>query len=136
MRKSVWFVILIVLLLLLAGCGAANVDQAKTQFCSDWNALGAAIQNAKALNENSTIDQAKDAQNQVAQAWDKAKNSAAQLQDVQLEATEDAYNAMTQTINSVPNEATLGQASAAVQASVNGFETAYTAINTTVCVAP
>jgi hypothetical protein len=136
MKKGIWFVVLIVLVLLLAGCGAANVDQAKVQFCADWNELGTAIASAKALNENSTVDEAKAAQNQVAQAWDKAKNSAAQLQDVQLEATEDAYNAMTQAINSIPADATLGQANAAVQASVSAFDTAYTAINTTVCVAP
>ena len=137
MKKGIWFVVLaVLLLLLLAGCGAANVDQAKAQFCGDWKELGTAIASAKALNENSTIDEAKAAQNQVAQAWDKAKNSAAQLQDVQLKATEDAYNAMKQTIDSIPAEATLGQANAAVQASVGAFDTAYTAINTTVCVAP
>jgi hypothetical protein len=133
MKKGIWFVVVAIALLLLAGCGAASVDQAKVQFCGDWNALGTAIQNAKALNENSTVEETKAAQEQIAQAWDKAKNSAAQLQDVQLEATEDAYNAMTQAINSIPGDATLGQASAAVQASVNTFETAYTAINTTVC---
>jgi soluble cytochrome b562 len=122
------------MLLLLAGCGP-NVDQAKTQFCSDWKELGTAIASAKALNENSTIDEAKAAQQQIAQAWDKATKSAAQLQDVQLQATEAAFNAMTQAINSIPNEATLGQASAGIQVAVNALDTSVTAINTTVCVA-
>ena len=134
MNKKIGFVILTVVLLLLVGCGP-SVDQAKTQFCSDWNALGTAIQNAKGLNENSTVEEAKAAQDEIAKAFDKAKSSAAQLQDVQLEATETALNAVTQTIDSIPEEATLGQAGAAIQVSVNAFETAYTAVNTTVCVA-
>jgi hypothetical protein len=123
-----------IVLLVLAGCGP-SVGDAKTQFCNDWKALQTSLASAKALNENSTIEQAQEAQKQVAQAWDKAKQSAAQLQDVQLEATEAAYNALKQTIDSIPQEATLGQASAAVQAAVNAFDTAVTAINTTVCVA-
>ncbi|HKX55913.1 MAG TPA: hypothetical protein VJN01_07425 [Xanthomonadales bacterium] len=134
MNKRIGFVILTVLLLLLAGCGQ-NVGQAKTQFCSDWNELGAAIQNAKSLNENSTVEETKAAKDEIAKAWDKARNSGGQLQEVQLEATEQAFNAMTQVIDDIPEEATLGQANIAVQAAVNAFDTAYTAINTTVCTA-
>jgi hypothetical protein len=124
-------------MLLLAGCGVfgPSVGESKTQFCDDWKALQASLANAKALNENSTVEQAQDAQKQVEQAWNKAKNSAAQLQDVQIQAAEDAYNAFTQAVNSIPQEATLGQASAAVQVAANALDTAVTAINTTVCVA-
>ena len=134
MNKKIGFLILTVGLLLLVGCGP-NVDQAKTQFCSDWNALGTAIQNAKNLNENSTVEEAKAGRDEIARAWEKAKSSSAQLQDVQLEATEAAFNAMTQMVDSIPEEATLGQAGAALQVSVNAFDAAYTAVNTTVCVA-
>jgi outer membrane murein-binding lipoprotein Lpp len=134
MNKKIGFLILTVVLLLLAGCGP-SVDQAKTQFCSDWQALGTALQNAKNLNENSTVEEAKAARDEIARAWDKAKSSSAQLQDVQLEATEAAFNAMTQVVDSIPEDATLGQAGAALQVSVTAFDAAYTATNTTVCVA-
>ncbi len=135
MKKSVWFVVfLMVGLLLLAGCGP-SVSDAKAQFCNDWKELGAAIAKAKALDGNATVKQAKDAQKEIAQAWEKASKSAAALKEVQINATKQAYEAMTKAIDSIPEEATLGQASAGVQAAVTGFDTAVTAINTTVCVA-
>jgi hypothetical protein len=121
-------------LLLLVGCGPTVADT-KTQFCNDWQAFGTAIQNAKNLNENSTVEEAKAAQDEIVKAFEKAKSSGAELQEVQLQATEDAVNAVTQAINSIPEEATLGQAGAVIQASANALESAYTAINTTVCVA-
>ena len=133
MNKKIGFLILTVLLLLLVGCGP-SVGDAKTQFCNDWQAFGTAIQNGKNLNENSTVDEAKAARDEIVKAFDKAKSSSAQLQEVQLDATQQAVDAMSQVIDSIPADATLGQAGAAIQASANALETAYTAINTTVCV--
>ena len=133
MNKRIGFVILTLFLLLLVGCGPSVADT-KTQFCNDWQAFGTAIQNGKNLNENSTVEEAKAAKDEIVKAWEKAKSSGENLQEVQLDATQQAVDAMTQVIDSIPAEATLGQVGTAVQASANALETAYTAINTTVCV--
>lgn len=132
MKKGLWFIVFMVMSLLLASCGP-TVDEAKTQFCNDMKELGVAIQNAKALDANSTVDQTKEAQKQIEQAWDKVTKSAAQLKEVQLDATEDAYKEVKKTIDGISDDATLKQASATVKTSVAAFDVAYTAINTTVC---
>ena len=134
MNKKIGFLILTVLLVLLVGCGP-SVGDTKTQFCNDWQAFGTAIQNGKNLNENSTVDEAKAAKDEIVKAFDKAKSSSAELEEVQLDATQQAVDAMSQVIDSIPADATLGQVGTAVQASANALEAAYTAINTTVCVA-
>jgi hypothetical protein len=134
MKKIVFFVVLMVVVLVLAGCGP-SVGDAKTQFCNDWKELAAAVASAKTLDQNATVEQAKDAQDQIAKAWDKAKKSAANLKEVQLQATEEAFNTLKKTVDDIPDDATLEQAGATVQAAINTFDAAVTTINTTVCVA-
>ena len=78
MNKQIGVVILTVVLLLLAGCGPSVADT-KTQFCNDWQAFGTAIQNGKNLNENSTVDEAKAAKDEIVKAWEKARSSGEKL---------------------------------------------------------
>jgi hypothetical protein len=132
MRKSV-FLLAAVATLVLAGCAQPSVGDAKTQFCTDLKAVGTAVDGVKALTPTSTVEEAQTATKTLESSWTTLKTSAATLKEVQLQATEDAYNQIVGMMKGVSDQATLAQATTGVQTGVQAFQVAAKAINTTVC---
>jgi hypothetical protein len=89
----------------------------------------------KAIGPTSTVEQAQAAGQQLDSAWAAVKTSAATLKEVQLAATEEAYNEMTSAIKGISDQATLAGAGAGIQLATAKFDASYTVINSTVCAA-
>jgi hypothetical protein len=132
MRKAV-VVLAALSALVLVGCQQQTVGDAKTQFCTDLKAVNTAVDGVKALGPTSTIEQTQQATKTLEDSWTTLKASAANLKEVQLQATEDAFNQITTAMKGVSDQATLAQAATGIQAGTAAFDVAYKAINTTVC---
>jgi hypothetical protein len=119
----------------LAGCQTtgSQVQDAKATFCSSMQALTTALQSVKALTPASTVEQAQTARSNLQSAWEGVTKSAENLAEVQLDATKQAYEEVSNTMTGISDQTTLAGAVGTLQASVVKFEAATTAINTTVC---
>jgi hypothetical protein len=114
MRKSTLLGLVILLLPLLAGCGT-TVDSAKADFCSDLDAFSQSVGGLRDLHAGSTKEDLQGAIGDADQAWEDLKDSASKLEDVQLDALEDAYGDLKASIRDIPDDATLAEALANVK---------------------
>ena len=129
MKASVLLSILILSALLLAACGP-TVDEAKTQFCNDLDELDAAV---NSLRDVDSLDDIEQAGEDIRDAWDQVVKSAEKLDDVQLDATKEAYDAMLGAIEEAPDSGSLSGALEAVTGAVTTFATSFKEIHTTTC---
>ena len=114
MRKSTLLGLVILLLPLLAGCGT-TVDSAKSDFCDDLGAFSQSLTGLRDLHAGSTKEDLQGAIGDADQAWQDLKDSASKLEDVQLDALEDAYGDLKASIRDIPDDATLAEALANVK---------------------
>ena len=114
MRKSTLLGLVILLLPLLAGCGT-TVDSAKADFCSDLDAFSQSVGGLRDLHAGSTKEDLQGAIGDTDQAWEDLKDSASKLEDVQLDALEDAYGDLKASIRDIPDDASLAEALANVK---------------------
>ena len=114
MRKSTLLGLVILLLPLLAGCGT-TVDSAKADFCSDLDAFSQSVGGLRDLHASSTKEDLQGAIGDADQAWEDLKDSASKLEDVQLDALEDAYGNLKASIRDIPDDASLAEALANVK---------------------
>jgi soluble cytochrome b562 len=133
MVKNTVVVGILIAALLLVGC-APSLSDAKQQFCDDLAAVGQAIQKARGINADSTLEEVKETRQGLEEAMANARESLGVLKEVQFAETENAFGELIDTIKDIPDEAKLKEATASIQQAVDRFEAAYTKINTTVCV--
>ena len=114
MRKSTLLGLVIVLLPLLAGCGT-TVDSAKADFCTDLGAFSQSLGGLRDLHAGSTKEDLQNALGDADQAWEDLKDSASKLEDVQLDAVEDAFGDLKDSVRDIPDDASLVEALANIQ---------------------
>lgn len=130
MRRMMFMPIIVALL--LAGCGS-SISDARNEFCDNLATLGQALQKAKSIDADSTVEEVKDVQKQLEEAMENVRESSGVLKELRIGATEDAFDAVIEAIRDIPDEATLREAGGTIQEAVRKFDAAYQVINTTVC---
>jgi len=127
------FLFILVLSLVLSACQPSVAD-AKQQFCDSLNTLNNAVDALQSIDENTSVNAAKQAQAEASKAWDEVAKAAKQLKEVQLNESEDAYKAMIKAVDSaISGESTLGDSAQIVANGAEQLSVALKAINTTVC---
>ena len=114
MRRLTLLGLVILLLPLLAACGT-TVDSAKADFCDDLGAFGQSLTGLRDLHAGSTKEDLQNALGDADQAWEDLKDSASKLEDVQLDAVEDAFGDLKDSVRDMPDDATLAEALASVK---------------------
>jgi len=132
MRKLTLLGLVILLLPLLAGCGT-TVDSAKADFCDDLGAFGQSLTGLRDLQAGSTKEDLQDAIGAAEQAWQDVKDSGSKLENVQLDAVEDAFGDLKNAIQDIPDDATLAEALAAVKGAAVTMLSEIVQITTTTC---
>lgn len=107
--------ILVVSVVLILACGAAGCvqptqEEAQTQLCQDLGELGVALENYDNLTANSTVEDIRDAEDQVTAAMEDVRASADQLADVQVDELDSAYNDLENAVQSLPDDMTAEEA--------------------------
>ena len=117
---------------LLGGCGT-TVESAKADFCSDLDAFSQSLGGLRDLHVGSTKDDLQNALGDADQAWQDVKDSAGKLEDVQLDALEDAFGDLKDSIRDIPDDASLAEALANVKDAAVTMLSEIVQITTTTC---
>ena len=81
------------IVMLIAFIGRApSLNRAEANYCEDLAAYGQAVVQLRTIDENSTVDQLKDAQKAIEKSWKDLQNSSQQLRQARLEVVEDSFN--------------------------------------------
>ena len=127
--------LLLVAAVVMAACGGPSIDQAKADYCQKLGEFGQAVATLRQIDESSTVDELKSAQEEIGRAWDELSKASGTLRDTQFDEMEQAYKNLEKTIKDIPEgEATLGQVQQRVQAAVLATLAESVDIATTTCV--
>lgn len=115
--KTVYWVIAVIvvaagILLLIAFGRPPSVSEATADFCTDVNAYARALLDLRTIDENSTVEDLEAAAGLVRDSYDALQASAAELSEARLAAVETSQEELQATVTSIPNDATLAQATA------------------------
>ncbi len=132
MRKLLLLGLSVLLLPLLAGCGT-TVDSAKAGFCDNLDAFSQSLAGLRNLHAGSTREDLQNALGQADEAWQALKDSASKLEDVQLDALEEAFGNLKDSVRDIPDDATLTEALANVKDAVVTMLSEIVQITTTTC---
>ena len=136
MKNILYLSLTVVLLLSIAGCGQPSVDQAKANFCQDLGEFGTAVVNLRQIDGSSTKQELQDAVSAAQKAWDDLKNSAATLQNVQVDGVEAAMNDLQRSVDDIPDDATLEQGLVAVRGAALATAAEVVKTTNTICSYP
>ena len=115
--KTLVIVVIAAALLGLAGCGGQTPEEAAAEFCTDLQAFDTAVQQLQQITPENTVGEAKQARDEVADAWKQVTRSAENLAEVRVDSIEDAWKDLERTVNSISNRDTIADAAAEVNAS-------------------
>ena len=101
----------VVMLIAFIGRGP-SLSRAEANYCEDLAAYGRAVVDLRAIDENSTVDQLKEAQKAIGNSWEDLRQSSQELRQARLEVVEGSFNELEKTINGVSDKDTLTQAKA------------------------
>jgi hypothetical protein len=132
MRQLLLFSVSVLLLALLAGCGT-TVDSAKSDFCDDLSAFSQSLVGLRDLHAGSTREDLQNGFGQADEAWQALKDSASKLEDVQLDAVEEAFGNLKDSVRDIPDDATLTEALTNVKDAVVTMLSEIVQITTTTC---
>lgn len=133
MKRMMLALAALLVLPVLAGCGAqTTVPQATTTFCNSLGTLDQAVASLDALGASATIGQVKEAQQAVDKAWDATVAAAAAVQSAKVDQLQAAEKDLQQTVNSIPDSATLDEAKATVAPKVLAVTGAIKSLRSTV----
>jgi hypothetical protein len=123
----------LVLAVFLSACGTSVAD-AKQQFCDSLNNLNTAVEKLQSVDANTSVDEAKQAKEEVAKAWDELAKSSKLLKNVQLKESEGAYKEITKAVDkAISGDSTLGDSAKTIAAGAQKLDATLKVINTTVC---
>jgi len=135
--KTVYWVIAVILaavaLILLIGLGRPpSVSEASSDFCADVSDYAAALLEFRTIDANSTIDEVQAAGAAVRDSLAAVQSSAATLSEARIAELEATHDELQSTIQSIPSDATIGQAQAALRLStLNALADAVKVMTTT-----
>lgn len=132
MKKMLILSLVVLMLLPLASCGN-SVDRAKENFCSDLAAFSQSLAGLREIGPGSTKGDLQDAAKDTQKAWGNLKDSAGKLEDVQIDGVEDAFGDLQNSIQDIPDDATLAEKLAEVKDAVVATLGEIEQITTTVC---
>ena len=78
MKKTILATVMMLLVVMLAAC-APSIDRAKADYCQALGEFAKAVVELRQIDQNSTVDELKDAQQAVSRAWDNLTGSAGDL---------------------------------------------------------
>lgn len=114
-------------LLLLISCASppqATTQDKKAELCTNLAKLNTSVATLKSMSPSSTVGDFRNAQEQVKVAYNNVKTSAQNVQEAKAADLDRAYSDLEKSMKSVPNNATLKQASQSVSPKIAAVEAA------------
>jgi hypothetical protein len=102
-----------------------SVEEARADLCDDLEAFRTATQALAAIDANSTVGELRDAQEDVASAWDDVQSSVADVDDAEIEDLEAAYDALEETLDGIDDDAVISDAVADIESDLEAVDAAW-----------
>jgi len=133
-KKIVIALLLMMVLAVIVSACQPSVGEAKQEFCEKLNKVNSAAEQLKSVDANTSIEDARKAKEDLTKAWKELSDAKEQLEGVQMDASEEAYNLMVKDVeNSVTGGMTLSDASQTIVSSAEKLSAELKVINTTIC---
>ncbi len=127
---------LVILILVVAAvvpaCSSSTSDNTAA-FCSSLQNLAAAEAQVKSINASTTVDQAKQYNQNLQNAWNDAVNAKGNLTVSKFQDLQNAYNTLKSSLDSVSGSSTVAQALPTIQSALATFDSNLNQIRTTTC---
>lgn len=128
MMKPFNFFLAALPLFFLASCTTqspqATTQDKKAELCTNLARLNTSIVTLRSLSPSSTVGDFKKAQDQVREAYNNVKTSAAAVQEAKTADLDAAYTNLDKALKSVPNNATLQQAAQSITPQITAVQSA------------
>ena len=115
--------VLVIAALVGTGCGESTED-AEQALCADLSTLRTSVVTLAETSSDTTVDDYKQARENVHEAWADVKASADNLGDERFDDVEDAWEDVADSIDDVDNDATLGEARDEITGTLKTYATA------------
>ena len=92
-----------------------SAEKANAQLCTDLDDLQKAVVNFQAINKTNTVDELKAARDDVRQAFDDVKSSAASVREARMDDLNTAYDGLDKAVKTVQGDQTLADIQADLQ---------------------
>lgn len=116
MKTLYWIIAVFVaaaaILLLIAYGRPPSVSEATADFCADVNAYARALLELRTIDENSTVEELQAAGEVVKDSLEALQASGAELSEARIAELETSQQDLQATVTSIPDDATLAQATA------------------------
>lgn len=100
----------LLLLSLLVGCVQESIGETQVAFCQALEGYRGAVAELREINADTTVDELRAMQADVALSREELLNSAAALRSARLQFVENAFADLDEELASVPGDTTLGEA--------------------------
>ena len=102
-----------------------SVEEARDDLCDDLAVFHTATEGLAAIDSSSTVGELRDAQEDVASAWDDVQSSAADVDDAEIGELEAAYDQLQETVDGIDDDAVILEAVANVEADLAAVDAAW-----------
>ncbi len=128
MMKPFSFLLAALPLLVLASCTTqspqANLQDKKTELCTNLARLNTSIATLRSLSPSSTVGDFRQSVEQVKTSYNNVKTSAQAVQEAKTAELDVAYTNLDKAVTAVPSNATLQQAAQSITPQVQSVQTA------------
>jgi ElaB/YqjD/DUF883 family membrane-anchored ribosome-binding protein len=110
------------------GTAVSDVAGAQSDVCDGIAQLDSALEDAGNLNASSTLDEADEVQSDIESAVQSIREAASDIPDAIVNALQTAYEALSDTIENLSGDDTLGDAASSLSALVSAIRAAFQSV--------
>lgn len=126
-------VLLAVVALLLTGCGQSGMSEAQTNFCAALTTFQDALKGLGGMPADAKVADLQKLTDTADEAWASVMKAGENYKEAQIAQVDAAYQTLSQTLRSIPDDATLAAAAGSVTQAVQSVQTAFDQYGTVVC---
>ncbi len=134
MKKILFSVIILLLIvgLILPACSSSTSDTTAA-FCNSLASLAQAEAQVRSINATTTVDQAKQYQQNLQNAWNDVVNAKKDLTVSKYSDLQNSYNQLISSLSGISGSSTVAQALPSIQSAVATFDSNLNSIRQTTC---
>lgn len=126
-------VLLAIAALLLTGCGQSGMSEAQTNFCAALTTFQDALKGLGGMPADAKVADLQKLTDTADEAWASVMKAGENYKEAQIAQVDAAYQTLSQTLRSIPDDATLAAAAGSVTQAVQSVQTAFDQYGTVVC---
>ena len=126
-------VLLAIAALLLTGCGQSGMSEAQANFCGALTSFQDALKGLGEMPADAKVADLQALTDTADEAWAKVMEAGKNYTAAQTDQIDAAYQQLSQTLRSIPDDATLGITAGSITQAVQSVQAAFDQYGTVVC---